>query len=55
MASFGIQLIMLVLPTIAKEIPKNVPGNGVKNCPAPSPKIMPSKEIVKGLSGVTLS
>jgi len=44
---FGVTLLTPVLSAVAKDIPKNAPK------PGPSqPAIVPSEEIVKGLSGV---
>lgn len=47
-------LLTPVLSAVAKDIPKNTPG---EVCPSPSnqPAIAPSKEIVKGLSGLAAS
>ena len=47
-------LLTPVLSAVAKDIPKNTPG---EVCPSPSnqPAIAPSKEIVKGVSGVAAS
>ena len=55
---FGVTLLAPVLPVVAKDIPKNnlTPGPG-DVCPNPAnqPAIAPSKEIVKGISGVAAS
>lgn len=51
---FGVTLLTPVLPAVAKDIPKQAPKpNGV--APANQPAIAPSKEIVKGLSGIAAS
>ena len=54
---FGVTLLTPVLSAVAKDIPKNTPKPG-EVCPSPpanQPAIVPSKEIVKGLSGVAAS
>lgn len=54
---FGVTLLIPVLSAVAKDIPKNKSTPG-KVCPSPpsnQPAIAPSKEIVKGLSGVAAS
>ena len=53
---FGVTLLTPVLSAVAKDIPKKtpVPGSG-EACPSPpatSPAMTPSKEIIKGLSGI---
>ena len=51
---FGVTLLTPVLPAVAKEIPKQAPEpSGVS--PANQTLIAPSKEIVKGLSGIAAS
>ena len=48
-------LLTPVLSAVAKDIPKNAPTPGPSDvCPNPAnqPAITPSKELVKGLSGV---
>ena len=49
---FGVTLLTPVLPAIAKEVPK---AGEVANCPSNQPAIAPSKEIVKGVSGIAAS
>jgi hypothetical protein len=51
---FGVTLLTPVLLAVAKDIPKNTPKPGDVG-PANQPAIVPSKEIVKGLSGVAAS
>ena len=47
---FGVVLVAPVLPAVAKDVPKSVPDHV---CPAPSPKpaLLPSQQIINGLSG----
>nr|UZC30173.1 hypothetical protein [Entomoneis sp.] len=54
---FGVTLLTSVLPAVAKDIPKNTPtpGEVCSSPPANQTAIAPSKEIVKGLSGVAAS
>lgn len=56
---FGVTLLTPVLSAVAKDIPKNAPKPGPSDvCPSPpanQPAIAPSKEIVKGLSGIAAS
>ena len=54
---FGVTLLTPVLSAVAKDIPKNTPkpGGVSPSPPANQPAIVPSKEIVKGLSGVAAS
>ena len=49
---FGVTLLTPVLPAIAKEVPK---AGEVATSPPNQPAIAPSKEIVKGVSGVAAS
>lgn len=54
---FGVTLLTPVLSAVAKDIPKKPPTPG-EICPSPPanhPALVPSKEIVKGVSGVTAS
>ena len=50
-------LLTPVLSAVAKDIPKNTPkpGDVRPNPPANHPALAPSKEIVKGLSGIASS
>ena len=54
---FGVTLLTPVLSAVAKDIPKNAPKPGPSDvCPSPPVnQPAPSKEIVKGLSGVAAS
>ena len=56
---FGVTLLTPVLSAVAKDIPKNAPKPDPSDvCPSPpgkKPAIAPSKEIVKGLSGIAAS
>ena len=49
---FGVTLLVPVLPAIAKDVPKNTPRPG-EVCPAPSPQpaVVPSQQIITGLTG----
>ena len=49
---FGVTLLAPVLPAVAKDLPKNRAKPG-EVCPAPTPKpeLVPSQQIIGGLSG----
>ena len=51
---FGVVLVAPILPAVAKDVPKNVPN---KVCPSPTPKpaLVPSQQIITGLSGAAAS
>lgn len=51
---FGVTLLTPVLSAVAKDIPKNTPtpGEVCPSSPSNPPAIAPSKEIIKGLSGI---
>ena len=51
---FGVTLLASALPAIAKDVPKNTPTptpNQVCPSPTPKPALVPSEQIVSGLSG----
>ena len=57
---FGVTLLASVLPAVAKDVAKDVPKNTPKPgqvCPSPSPTpqpaLVPSQQIISGLSGAT--
>lgn len=47
---FGVTLLAPVLPAVAKDLPKRG-ANPSNVSPAPTPAVVPSQEITKGLSG----
>ncbi len=56
---FGVTLLTPVLSAVAKDVPKNTPKPGPSEvCPSPpanQPALTPSKELIKGITGVASS
>lgn len=53
---FGVTLLASVLPAVAQDVPKDVPKDTPKPdqvCPSPTPQptLVPSQQIISGLSG----
>ena len=48
---FGVTLFARVLPAVAKDVPKNTPKPGEVCPPQPQPALVPSQQIITGLSG----
>jgi hypothetical protein len=49
---FGVTLLASVLTAVAKDVPKNTPKPGqVCPCPTSQPALVPSQQIITGLSG----
>lgn len=53
---FGVTLLASVLPAVAQDVPKDVPKDTPKPdqvCPSPTPQptLVPSEQIISGLSG----
>jgi phosphate/sulfate permease len=50
---FGVTLLASVLPAVAKDVPKDTPKpSQVCPSPTPQPELVPSQQIITGLSGV---
>jgi hypothetical protein len=50
---FGVTLLASVLPAVAKDVPKDTPKpSQVCPSPTPQPALVPSQQIITGLSGV---